>query len=88
MFRLASIANDWLHGNSLQLTPDGNILYSARHQDWLIKIDYCQRIGFRRCYMAVGKGRGFRVVSDDPGPVVLASARRQFRTRIESADDS
>ena len=34
------IANDWLHGNSLQLTPDGNILYSIRHQDWIVKIDY------------------------------------------------
>jgi arylsulfate sulfotransferase len=39
-FYLAKTANDWLHGNSLQLTPDGNILYSTRHQDWVIKIDY------------------------------------------------
>ena len=36
----AGTANDWLHGNSLQLTPDGNLLYSVRHQDWLVKIDY------------------------------------------------
>jgi arylsulfate sulfotransferase len=39
-YYLSATANDWLHGNSLQLTPDGNILYSARHQDWVIKIDY------------------------------------------------
>ena len=37
---LAPVANDWLHGNALQLTPDGNILYSMRNQDWVIKIDY------------------------------------------------
>jgi len=36
----AGSANDWLHGNALQLMPDGNILYSARHQDWLVKIDF------------------------------------------------
>jgi hypothetical protein len=36
----APVAHDWLHGNSLQLTPDGNILYSARYQDWVIKIEY------------------------------------------------
>ena len=39
-FYLADTANDWLHGNCVQLTPDGNLMYSARHQDWLIKIDY------------------------------------------------
>jgi hypothetical protein len=39
-FYEAARANDWLHGNSLQLTPDGNIVYSIRHQDWVAKIDY------------------------------------------------
>jgi hypothetical protein len=37
---LANQANDWVHGNCVQLTPEGNLLYSARHQDWVIKIDY------------------------------------------------
>ena len=37
---LAAVANDWTHGNSLSETPDGAFLYSVRHQDWLIKIDY------------------------------------------------
>src|SRR6266571_9222476 len=37
---LALDANDWTHGNSLQQTPDGNLLYSSRHQDWLIKVNY------------------------------------------------
>lgn len=40
VFFLASQANDWLHANSIQQTPDGNLLVSLRHQDWLIKIAY------------------------------------------------
>ena len=33
-------ANDWLHTNSAQLTADGNIIISERHQDWVLKINY------------------------------------------------
>jgi hypothetical protein len=33
-------ANDWLHTNSAQLTADGNIMISERHQDWVLKINY------------------------------------------------
>lgn len=33
-------ANDWLHSNSVQLTSDGNLLISHRHQDWVVKINY------------------------------------------------
>lgn len=35
-----SVANDWLHSNSVQYTKDGNILLSERHQDYVIKINY------------------------------------------------
>lgn len=32
---------DWTHGNALAFTPeDGNLLFSMRHQSWVIKIDY------------------------------------------------
>lgn len=37
---LTNPANDWLHGNSLQYEPDGSILLSLRHQDWVVDIDY------------------------------------------------
>jgi arylsulfate sulfotransferase len=33
-------ANDWLHTNSVQYTPDGNLLISQRSQDWVLKINY------------------------------------------------
>jgi hypothetical protein len=38
---IAPQANDWLHANSLYYWPkDGSIIWSARHQDWVLKIDY------------------------------------------------
>ena len=67
-FYLASQANDWLHGNSAQLTPDGNILYSSRHQDWLIKIDYSNGEGSGHVLWRLGKGGDFQISSSDPWP--------------------
>ncbi len=40
-----SVANDWLHTNSAQLTSDGNIVLSQRSQDWVIKINYANGSG-------------------------------------------
>jgi arylsulfate sulfotransferase len=32
---------DWTHGNAIVYSPDdGNLLFSMRNQDWVIKIDY------------------------------------------------
>jgi hypothetical protein len=67
-FHLATVANDWLHGNSLQLTPDGNILYSSRHQDWLIKINYDSGLGDGSVLWRLGKDGDFQLVSNDPSP--------------------
>jgi arylsulfate sulfotransferase len=68
VFRLAGIANDWLHGNSLALTPDGNIIYSARHQDWIIKIDYRNGSGTGAVLWRLGQDGDFRIESGDPAP--------------------
>jgi len=68
IFRLAQTANDWLHGNALSIAPDGNILYSARHQDWLIKIHYADRAGSGGVMWRLGKDGDFRIVSSDPNP--------------------
>ncbi|HEY4363457.1 MAG TPA: aryl-sulfate sulfotransferase [Bryobacteraceae bacterium] len=67
-FYLSKIANDWLHGNSLQLTPDGNILYSARHQDWVYKIDYHNGAGAGDVLWRMGKQGDFQITSSDPSP--------------------
>lgn len=43
---LASTANDWLHGNSVNYsTTDGNLIVSLRSQDWVIKINYANGTG-------------------------------------------
>jgi hypothetical protein len=65
---LAQKANDWTHGNSLALTPDGNILYSSRHQDWLIKIDYENGQGTGNILWRLGRDGDFQIVSGDPNP--------------------
>lgn len=65
---LSPTANDWLHGNALQLTPDGNILYSIRHQDWLVKIDYENGAGTGNILWKLGKDGDFQIVSSDPDP--------------------
>jgi hypothetical protein len=31
---------DWTHGTSVQEAPDGNLVFSLTHQDWVIKIAY------------------------------------------------
>ena len=67
-YHLAATANDWLHGNSLQLTPDGQILYSSRHQDWLFKINYNSGLGDGRVIWRLGLGGDFQIISSDPYP--------------------
>jgi arylsulfate sulfotransferase len=65
---LAVTANDWLHGNSVQQTPDGNLLYSARSQDWVIKIDYQKGAGSGDILWRLGKGGDFQINSTDSSP--------------------
>jgi arylsulfate sulfotransferase len=67
-FYLASQSNDWLHGNSVQQTPDGNLLYSARHQDWLIKIDYNNGNGSGDVIWRLGREGDFTFDSADLFP--------------------
>jgi hypothetical protein len=67
-FYLTEFANDWTHGNSIQPTPDGQLIYSARHQDWLIKIDYSGGLGDGHVIWRLGKDGDFHMISDDPHP--------------------
>jgi arylsulfate sulfotransferase len=67
-FYLMPQANDWLHGNSLQLTGDGSILYSTRHQDWLIKIAYGNGLGSGNIIWRLGQDGDFSINSSDPNP--------------------
>jgi hypothetical protein len=64
----ARVARDWLHGNSVQLAPDGNLLYSSRHQDFLYKIAYQNGAGDGHVIWKLGKGGDFTWNSSDPWP--------------------
>lgn len=54
-------ANDWLHSNSVQVTSDGNLLLSMRHQDWVIKINYANGTGDGKVIWRLGKGGDFAI---------------------------
>jgi hypothetical protein len=67
-FHMAVSANDWTHGNAIQETSDGNFLYSARNQDWLIKIDYESGNGDGHVIWRMGIDGDFQINSSDPFP--------------------
>mgnify|MGYP003345705836 FL=1 len=66
--QLSSVANDWTHGNAVEETQDGNLLYSTRHQDWLIKINYDGGNGDGRILWRLGKDGDFAMQSKDAYP--------------------
>jgi hypothetical protein len=59
---------DWTHSNSLQYLPDGNILLSIRHMDWIIKIDFQDGHGSGDVLWRLGKDGDFTIESSDPNP--------------------
>jgi arylsulfate sulfotransferase len=65
---LANIANDWLHSNSVAYTPDGHLIVSVRHQDWVIKINYANGTGTGNVIWRLGKNGDFTINSSDPYP--------------------
>jgi arylsulfate sulfotransferase len=60
---LSATANDWTHGNCVSQTPDGNLLYSTRSQDWVIKIDYENGQGSGAILWRLGPGGDFQINS-------------------------
>ena len=59
-----TIANDWLHGNSAHLAPDGSIIMSLRHQDWVLKIDYANGAGTGNILWRMGVDGDFTITGD------------------------
>lgn len=56
---LTSPANDWLHANTIQYEPDGSLMISLRHQDWLIDIDYANGTGTGNILWIMGQDGDF-----------------------------
>jgi hypothetical protein len=65
---LTADANDWTHSNSLAETPDGALIISVRHQDWVVKVDYARGEGGGEVIWRLGKDGDFTLDSDDPYP--------------------
>jgi hypothetical protein len=59
-------AVDWLHINNVAWSPDGNLVLSVRHQDWVVKIDYANGEGDGHVVWRLGAGGDFTLNSDDP----------------------
>jgi hypothetical protein len=76
-FFLASTANDWLHTNSIQLTPDGNFLVSIRDQDWVIKINYATGKGDGSVLWYMGYQGNFTMNDPPTSPLCTTPAQQQ-----------
>lgn len=59
-------ANDWLHSNAVQLTSDGNLLLSQRHQDWVLKINYQNGKGDGSILWRMGPYGDFTITNPPP----------------------
>jgi hypothetical protein len=67
-YHLAPTANDWLHSNAIDYTPDGHFLVSMRHQDWVIKVNYANGTGNGNVIWRLGQDGDFTINSTDPSP--------------------
>jgi arylsulfate sulfotransferase len=68
---IAPKAKDWLHANSLYYWPqDGNIIWSSRHQDWVMKINYANGVGNGEILWRMGRDGDFTFnnITNDPWP--------------------
>jgi arylsulfate sulfotransferase len=60
---LATVAQDWLHANSLWYDPaDGNIVVSLRNQDWIVKVAYQNGAGNGSVIWRLGNQGDFTMV--------------------------
>ncbi len=66
-----SVANDWTHSNALAYAPDGNLIVSSRHQDWVMKVHYANGTGNGALLWRLGKDGDFRVSSSVANPWML-----------------
>lgn len=86
-------ANDWLHSNAAQMTPDGNIIVSERSQDWVLKINYGNGSGDGHIMWRMGPYGDFTMTNPPQGcgdPNVFPWFTHQhdaaFQTQIGTAE--
>jgi len=64
----AAAGYDWTHCNGIQLAPDGNLVLSSRHQNWLMKIDYQGGAGSGAILWKLGYQGDFTLVGSATQP--------------------
>lgn len=68
-FFLADVVNDWTHTNAITYSPiDGNLLFSVRNQDWIVKVDYREGLGGGDVLWRLGPDGDFTIDSDERYP--------------------
>jgi len=74
---IAPLAHDWLHSNTLYYWPapqdgdsQGDIIWSSRHQDWVMRIDYKDGTGTGDILWRMGLDGDFTFnnINNDPWP--------------------
>ncbi|HLY19467.1 MAG TPA: aryl-sulfate sulfotransferase [Bryobacteraceae bacterium] len=74
---IAPLAFDWLHGNSLYYWPaprdgstQGDLIWSSRHQDWVMRVDYKDGTGTGNILWRMGLDGDFQFnnINNDPWP--------------------
>jgi hypothetical protein len=64
----AAAGYDWTHCNCIQVAPDGNLVLSSRHQNWLMKIDYQGGAGAGTILWKLGYQGDFTLVGSQTAP--------------------
>jgi hypothetical protein len=68
---IAPLAKDWLHGNSIYYWPQsGDLIFSMKDQDWVVKIDYNNGTGAGNIIWTMGVDGNFDFdnINNDPWP--------------------
>jgi arylsulfate sulfotransferase len=74
---IAPLANDWLHANAIYYWPSdsqtgtvGDLVWSSRHQDWVMKVDYQNGAGTGNILWRLGREGDFTFnnINGDPWP--------------------
>ena len=68
---VATLANDWIHQNSLYYdAANGDVIVSSRHQDWIYQVDYNNGTGTGNILWLMGLDGAFTFnnINNDPYP--------------------
>jgi arylsulfate sulfotransferase len=88
--QMAGVFPDWIHGNAILYTADHDLLFSMRHQSWIVKIDYADGGGTGAVLWKLGYQGDFTLTPNDPSqwfygqhkPTILADNGHQMTLAV------